>query len=79
MVGLCAVSQSCAAEALGARGLAVCGWHHSHPRFPPAPSAQDLRSQRALQAALEWTVPLLGFITSQHWPPGRRSSQYRYL
>ncbi|XP_034830939.1 uncharacterized protein [Maniola hyperantus] len=62
------VSQACAAEWLRARGLDVCGWHHSHPRFPAAPSAQDLRTQRALQRALRWPLPFLALITSQHWP-----------
>ncbi|XP_013143764.1 PREDICTED: histone H2A deubiquitinase MYSM1-like [Papilio polytes] len=77
------VSQSMAAEALRARGLEVCGWHHSHPAFPAAPSAQDLRSQHALQVALERAppphtprTPFLALITSQHWPPGRDASQY---
>ncbi|XP_052740067.1 uncharacterized protein LOC112050509 isoform X2 [Bicyclus anynana] len=62
------VSQASAAEWLRARGLAVCGWHHSHPRFPAAPSAQDLRTQRAMQRALRWPLPFLALITSQHWP-----------
>ncbi|XP_063361858.1 uncharacterized protein LOC134650855 [Cydia amplana] len=68
------VSQAAAGAWLHAAGLAVVGWHHSHPRFPPAPSALDLRSQAALQAALE---PIAALITSQHWPPGRTASQYR--
>ncbi|KAJ0177415.1 hypothetical protein K1T71_007424 [Dendrolimus kikuchii] len=74
------VSQSRAAEGLRGRGLCVCGWHHSHPAFPPAPSAVDLRTQRAMQDALEWAhLPFLGFITSQHWPTGRTASQYRCI
>ncbi|XP_022831217.1 uncharacterized protein LOC111359797 isoform X2 [Spodoptera litura] len=74
------VSQSMAAESLRGAGTLVVGWHHSHPQFPAAPSAQDLLSQRGLQRALEWThVPFLGFITSQHWPTGRTASQYRCI
>lgn len=74
------VSQSMAAESLLFGGWCVCGWHHSHPSFPPSPSAVDLRSQRALQEALEWAhLPFLGFITSQHWPTGRTASQYRCI
>ncbi|KAJ8729894.1 hypothetical protein PYW07_016932 [Mythimna separata] len=74
------VSQSRAAESLRWSGALVCGWHHSHPLFPAAPSAQDLTSQRGLQRALEWAhVPFLGFITSQHWPTGRTASQYRCI
>lgn len=72
------VSQSRAAESLQ-QSHVVCGWHHSHPSFPASPSRQDLLSQRSLQQALEWKVPFLGFITSQHWPTGRTASQYRYL
>ncbi|XP_075973875.1 uncharacterized protein LOC142975096 isoform X3 [Anticarsia gemmatalis] len=72
------VSQSLAAESLRASHI-VCGWHHSHPQFPAAPSAQDLVSQRGLQRALEWRLPFLGFITSQHWPTGRTASQYRCI
>ncbi|XP_046959300.1 uncharacterized protein LOC124529574 isoform X1 [Vanessa cardui] len=71
------VSQARAADWLRARGAAVCAWHHSHPRFPAAPSAQDLRSQHALQAALRWPAPFLALVTSQHWPPGRRASTLR--
>nr|XP_049699789.1 uncharacterized protein LOC110372082 isoform X4 [Helicoverpa armigera] len=70
------VSQSIAAEQVRAIGAQVCGWHHSHPEFPSAPSAQDLRSQRALQAALEH-APFLALITAQHWPTGRTASMYR--
>ncbi|XP_063893566.1 uncharacterized protein LOC110372082 isoform X4 [Helicoverpa armigera] len=70
------VSQSIAAEQVRAIGAHVCGWHHSHPEFPSAPSAQDLRSQRALQAALEH-APFLALITAQHWPTGRTASMYR--
>ncbi|XP_068631889.1 histone H2A deubiquitinase MYSM1-like [Battus philenor] len=73
------VSQARAAEALQGRDLTVCGWHHSHPAFPAAPSGVDLRSQRALQAALERGAPFLAFITSQHWPPGRHASHYRCI
>ncbi|XP_039754296.1 uncharacterized protein LOC120629420 isoform X2 [Pararge aegeria] len=62
------VSQASAAEWLRSRGLDVCGWHHSHPRFPAAPSEQDLRTQTALQRALRWPLPFLALITSQHWP-----------
>ncbi|CAB3253140.1 unnamed protein product [Arctia plantaginis] len=72
------VSQSRAAESLR-QSHVVCGWHHSHPQFPASPSAQDLLSQRSLQQALEWKVPFLGFITSQHWPTGRTASQYRCI
>ncbi|XP_050345899.1 uncharacterized protein LOC126770519 isoform X2 [Nymphalis io] len=71
------VSQARAAGWLRARGAAVCAWHHSHPRFPAAPSAQDLRTQHALQAALRWPLPFLALVTSQHWPPGRRASTLR--
>ncbi|XP_013200016.2 uncharacterized protein LOC106142693 isoform X2 [Amyelois transitella] len=70
------VSQSSAAESLRAQGLSVVAWHHSHPAFPPAPSAQDLRSQRALQAL---GPRLLALITAQHWPAGRAASQYRCI
>ncbi|XP_072931699.1 uncharacterized protein [Epargyreus clarus] len=70
------VSQAAAAARLRGSGLAVCGWHHSHPRFAASPSAQDLRSQRALQR-LAWRAPCLALVTSQHWPPGRAASHYR--
>ncbi|XP_026728983.1 uncharacterized protein LOC113494740 isoform X2 [Trichoplusia ni] len=73
------VSQSQAAESLRAAGLRVCGWQHSHPQFPAWPSALDLSSQRALQAALDWRLPFVGLITSQHWPTGRTASQYRCI
>ncbi|CAH2037053.1 unnamed protein product, partial [Iphiclides podalirius] len=73
------VSQARAAQRLAARGLAVCGWHHSHPSFPGAPSALDLRSQRALQAALERGAPFLALLTSQHWPRGRDATHYRCI
>ncbi|CAG4937259.1 unnamed protein product [Parnassius apollo] len=73
------VSQARAAEILRARRLIVCGWHHSHPSFPGAPSAVDLRTQLALQAALERDAPFLALITSQHWPPGRDASHYRCI
>ena len=72
------VSQSQASEWLSGRGTPVCGWHHSHPRFPPAPSAQDLRSQRAVQA-LRARRPLVALISSQGWAPGRRASLVRYV
>ncbi|XP_061712949.1 uncharacterized protein LOC133521861 isoform X2 [Cydia pomonella] len=68
------VSQAAAGAWLQARGLRVVGWHHSHPRFPPEPSALDLRQQAALQAVLE---PFAALVTSQHWPAGRTASQYR--
>ncbi|XP_063618636.1 uncharacterized protein LOC134791518 [Cydia splendana] len=68
------VSQAAAGAWLQARGLRVAGWHHSHPRFPPQPSALDVRSQAALQAALE---PFAALVTSQHWPAGRTASQYK--
>ncbi|XP_049869488.1 uncharacterized protein LOC126369217 isoform X2 [Pectinophora gossypiella] len=73
------VSQAMASEYISSLGLVVVAWHHSHPSFPPAPSATDLHTQRALQAALERGTPLLGVITSQHWPTGRHASQYRCI
>ncbi|XP_053608144.1 uncharacterized protein LOC128673972 isoform X2 [Plodia interpunctella] len=73
------VSQSVAAESLLAQGLSVCAWHHSHPACACAPSALDLATQRALQRALERGAPLLGLISSQRWPAGRRASQYRCI
>ncbi|KAJ2939743.1 hypothetical protein O0L34_g17934 [Tuta absoluta] len=73
------ISQAAAAESLRSAGVVVCAWHHSHPAFPPAPSALDLHTQRALQRALERSTPLLGLITSQHWAPGRDASQYRCI
>ncbi|XP_063534220.1 uncharacterized protein LOC134744370 [Cydia strobilella] len=68
------VSQAAASASLHSAGLAVAGWHHSHPRFPPTPSTLDLRSQAALQAACE---PVAALVTSQHWPAGRTASQYK--
>ncbi|XP_063381039.1 uncharacterized protein LOC134667545 [Cydia fagiglandana] len=68
------VSQAAAGLWLRSRGLRVAGWHHSHPRFPPEPSALDVRSQAALQASLE---PFAALVTSQHWPAGRTASQYK--
>ncbi|XP_037964922.2 uncharacterized protein LOC105395558 [Plutella xylostella] len=74
------VSQALASEHLLSLGHTPLGWHHSHPAFPPAPSARDLRTQAALQRALERPrVPFLGLITSQHWPTGRTASQYRCI
>ncbi|KAI5652095.1 histone H2A deubiquitinase MYSM1 isoform X1 [Phthorimaea operculella] len=73
------LSQAAAAESLRSMGLVVCAWHHSHPAFPPSPSALDLHTQKALQQALERSTPLLGLITSQHWAPGRDASQYRCI
>ncbi|CAH2106093.1 unnamed protein product [Euphydryas editha] len=70
-------SQAAAAAWLRARGAPPAAWHHSHPRFPAAPSARDLRSQRALQAALRWPAPFLALVTSQHWPRGRSASTLR--
>ncbi|XP_032522719.2 uncharacterized protein LOC116774167 isoform X1 [Danaus plexippus] len=70
------VSQSSSAESLRCRGVSVCGWHHSHPQFPPSPSVRDLVSQRSLQS-LAWGLPCVALVTSQHWPPGRRASQLR--
>ncbi|KAL4702564.1 hypothetical protein ACJJTC_003063 [Scirpophaga incertulas] len=75
---VCAVSQAAAAEAVRGAGLAVVGWHHSHPRFAAAPSALDLRSQRAAQRASR-RAPFVGLITSQHWPVGRTASHYRCI
>ncbi|CAH2980054.1 unnamed protein product [Chilo suppressalis] len=72
------VSQSLAGCWLQSLGHTVCGWHHSHPRWSPAPSALDLRSQRAFQRALH-PAPALAIIISQHWPPGRDASRYRCL
>ncbi|CAH0723152.1 unnamed protein product, partial [Brenthis ino] len=81
MCNVRAVSQAGAVAWLGARGARVAAWHHSHPRFPPAPSAQDLRSQRALQAACApapgAAAPVVALVSSQAWPPGRRASLIR--
>ncbi|XP_063825310.1 uncharacterized protein LOC135074859 [Ostrinia nubilalis] len=68
------VSQAAAAESLVSLGARPLGWHHSHPRFPAQPSAQDLRSQRHVQRALP---PGLALLTSPHWLPGRHASTYR--
>ncbi|GBP93092.1 Histone H2A deubiquitinase MYSM1 [Eumeta japonica] len=77
---MCPVSQALAAEKLRNAGLELVGWHHSHPRFPPNPSSQDLSTQLQLQQALERPrVPCLGIITSQHWPVGREASQYKCI
>ncbi|KAG6452116.1 hypothetical protein O3G_MSEX007476 [Manduca sexta] len=77
---MCPVSQAAAAARLCGRGQAAAAWHHSHPSFAAAPSRVDLRTQRALQRALERPRrPLLGLITSQHWPPGRTASHYRCI
>ncbi|CAG9584903.1 unnamed protein product [Danaus chrysippus] len=70
------VSQSSSAESLRSLGVSVCGWHHSHPQFPPSPSVRDLVSQRSLQS-LAWGLPCVALVTSQHWPPGRRASQLK--
>ncbi|CAH0579474.1 unnamed protein product [Chrysodeixis includens] len=72
------VSQAAAAESLRLAGRGLCGWQHSHPVFPAWPSALDLCEQRALQA-LDWRLPFVGLITSQHWPTGRTASQYRCI
>jgi proteasome lid subunit RPN8/RPN11 len=37
-------------HAIDARGHAVVGWYHSHPRFRPDPSLEDVRTQRAYQS-----------------------------
>lgn len=71
-------SQAAAAAWLRARAAPPAAWHHSHPRFPAAPSATDLRTQRALQAQLAWPLPFLALVTSQHWPRGRSASTLRY-
>ncbi|XP_045448397.1 uncharacterized protein LOC123656820 [Melitaea cinxia] len=70
-------SQAAAAAWLRARAAPPAAWHHSHPRFPAAPSATDLRTQRALQAQLAWPLPFLALVTSQHWPRGRSASTLR--
>lgn len=74
-----AVSQALAAESLRSGGHSLLGWHHSHPSFPPSPSALDLRTQAALQQALERRAPFLAIVTSQAQPRGRMASQYRWV
>ncbi|CAG4975580.1 unnamed protein product [Colias eurytheme] len=70
------VSQASAGDYLTSLGLSVCGWHHSHPHFPAAPSPRDLATQRELQAALEWRLPFLALLTSQR-PPAPHYSCFR--
>lgn len=67
-----------ASESLSVHGLETVGWHHSHPLFPPQPSAQDILSQADLQNAFS-PQPFLAIILSPYWPPGRTSSQYWYV
>lgn len=70
------VSQSRASNLISQQGLKTVGWYHSHPLFPPQPSAQDILSQADLQMAFS-PHPFVAVIVSPFWPPGRTSSQYK--
>ncbi|XP_077291197.1 uncharacterized protein LOC143914753 [Arctopsyche grandis] len=73
---MCPVSQSRASNLISQQGLKTVGWYHSHPLFPPQPSAQDILSQADLQMAFS-PHPFVAVIVSPFWPPGRTSSQYK--
>nr|CAD7459538.1 unnamed protein product [Timema tahoe] len=75
---MCPVSQTEASERLHAEDLEVVGWYHSHPKFFPNPSVQDLDTQSNMQSWLcKSSVAFVSFILSPYCPTSRTlASEY---
>ncbi|CAG2061704.1 unnamed protein product, partial [Timema podura] len=78
---MCPVSQTEASERLHAEDLEVVGWYHSHPKFFPNPSVQDLDTQSNMQSWLcKSSVAFVSFILSPYCPTSRTlASEYRCM
>nr|CAD7194149.1 unnamed protein product [Timema douglasi] len=78
---MCPVSQTEASEKLHAEDLEVVGWYHSHPKFFPNPSVQDLDTQSNMQSWLcKSSVAFVSFIISPYCPTSRTlASEYRCM
>nr|CAD7587716.1 unnamed protein product [Timema genevievae] len=78
---MCPVSQTEASEKLHAEDLEVVGWYHSHPKFFPNPSVQDLDTQSNMQSWLcKSSVAFVSFILSPYCPTSRTlASEYRCM